>query len=71
MIDFHTSEYVPAVPGFRIVPEAHVIHVGLSAYLEPWQREMIMAHVMKVFTGEVGSGSTEATIIPFRKASNG
>lgn len=62
MIDFHTSEYVPAVPGFRIVPEANVIHVGISAYLEPWQREMIMAHVMKVAIGEIRSDEAPAAV---------
>lgn len=72
MIDFHTSEYVPAVPGYRIVPEAHVIHVGLSAYLEPWHRELIMRLVTKIVTGEITSGEAiEATIIPFPKVING
>lgn len=62
MIDFHTSEYVPAVPGFRIVPEAHVIHVGLSAHLEPWLRELAMAHVTKVATGEITSNDAPVAV---------
>ena len=69
MIDFHTSEYVPAVPGFRIVPEASVIHVGISAYLEPWHREMIMAHVMRVAIGEIRSDE-EPVAVPHLRVVN-